>query len=237
MGYQNDFYSDRHDLTLSSAKETLKAFVSIYKPKSAVDVGCGVGTWLEVLKKGGCRDILGIDSTDVPEKYLRLNKNEFLIKNLEHPFKVNKRYDLAISLEVAEHLSPKAGRMLVKNLCRLSDLVLFSAAIPAQGGVNHINEQWQSYWQKLFLEENYICLDILRPKIWNNKNIFYWYRQNSLIYIKKNAINRVLGKTYKGGKSLTVDIVHPESYLLKSKESRLDLIISKLVQVFSVIRK
>ncbi len=239
MEYQKDFYSDRHISTSSSASEILRVFLKIYKPKSAVDVGCGVGTWLEVLKRNGCRDVLGIDSSDVPTKYLRLKKDEFLVKNLERPFNLKKRYDLSLSLEVAEHLTSKAGRLLIKNLCSLSDVVLFSAAIPGQGGVNHINEQWQSYWQKLFFKEKYICLDLLRPQIWNNNKIYYWYRQNILVYIRKNSkrISKHLIDRSIIINPFIADVVHPESYILKSKLSKLNLIVSKVINLVSKITK
>jgi len=37
-------------------------------------------------------------------------------------------------------------------LVKAAPVVLFSAAIPLQGGTEHVNEQWQSYWAKLFAE-------------------------------------------------------------------------------------
>jgi SAM-dependent methyltransferase len=226
MNYKNDFYSSRHNLTLSSAREIVKSFRKIYKPRSVVDVGCGVGTFLNVWKKNGCVKVMGIDSENVPEKYLRLQRNEFLVMNLENSSEIEGKYDLAMSVEVAEHLTSRAGRILVKNLCALSDVVLFSAAIPRQGGVNHVNERWQSYWQKLFSRESYVCIDFLRPQIWNNKKIFYWYRQNILVYLRKNSkiFNEVSDKVNFYISSSIIDIVHPEAYILKSKEPKISLI-------------
>lgn len=58
-------------------------------------------------------------------------------------------YDVAFSLEVAEHLPPDLGDRLVAYLGR-APMVLFTAAHPGQRGTGHINEQPKSYWAKRF---------------------------------------------------------------------------------------
>ena len=78
--------------------------------------------------------------------------------------KISDKYDLAISLEVAEHLSPSRSCGFIDDLTNLSDVVLFSAAIPMQGGTNHINEQPISYWANLFLERGFVPISCIRPK-------------------------------------------------------------------------
>ena len=102
--------------------------------------------------------------------------------------------DLAICLEVAEHLTPAAGARLVKTLCSVAPVVLFSAAIPAQGGTNHINEQWQSHWADEFAAHGFDCFDPIRPEIWNDRDVFPWYRQNILLFVSRSAgkIDRAL---------------------------------------------
>jgi hypothetical protein len=60
--------------------------------------------------------------------------------------------------------------------------VLFSAAIPGQGGTDHINEQWQDYWRDLFLSENFHPVNIIRPAVWGLPEVDLWYQQNSILY-------------------------------------------------------
>jgi hypothetical protein len=47
------------------------------------------------------------------------------------------RFDLAVCLEVAEHLPPERAESFIRELCDLAPVVLFSAAIPGQGGTGH----------------------------------------------------------------------------------------------------
>ncbi len=122
--------------------------------------------------------------------------------------------DLVISLEVAEHLTPEAGQRLVDRLCGLSDLILFSAAIPGQGGTNHINERWQSEWAELFAQYEYRAFDIVRPKIWDDERIASYYRQNMIVYARRGTkADKILKSKFSGVvNSSQLNMVHPEIY-------------------------
>ncbi|MEN0045652.1 MAG: class I SAM-dependent methyltransferase [Bacteroidota bacterium] len=173
---------------LKSPRGIVPQVMKLFAPASVVDVGCGIGTFLFAFKEAGVKDVLGIDghwvNRDLLKKYL--HDNEFMEWDLEKPIKMDKRFDLVISLEVAEHLSPDSADSFVKNLVELGDIVLFGAAVPSQGGTNHLNEQWLTYWEKKFLEHEYLLYDALRPLIWNDKDVFWWYKQNSVIFASKN---------------------------------------------------
>ena len=104
----------------------------------------------------------------------------------------------AVCVEVAEHLAPSRGPALVEELCALAPNVLFSAAIPGQGGTHHLNERWQSYWASLFRKHGYEPFDIIRPRVWDNSSVEYWYRQNCLLYVK-NALPE----------AAMLDVIHP----------------------------
>lgn len=92
-------------------------------------------------------------------------------------------------MEVAEHLYPEFAPNFVKLLTSLSNVVLFSAAIPYQGGVHHVNEQSPGYWADLFAKEGYVCIDCLREKIWEDESILWWYRQNIMIFVHESKAN------------------------------------------------
>jgi len=213
--YDSEFYRDRHKKTRTSAKIILSIIQQIIpRLKSAVDVGCGVGTWLSVLKERGVEDIKGIDGCWVNKDYLVIERHCFMEHDLKEKIILNKRYDLAISLEVAEHLSSENAKLFVSSLTNLSDFVLFSAAIPGQIGVNHLNEQWLDYWIAFFREQGYVGLDVVRRKIWNNKSIPFPYRQNTLLFVKKEEVSNL---KFQGESSVfnPISVVHPDFYLHK----------------------
>lgn len=157
------------------------------QPRSVLDVGCGIGTWMNAFYKSGVEDILGVDGDYVDrqllEKYIPLEK--FISKDLEQPFDLGRKFDLVISLEVAEHLKPSSAQVLVDSLTRHGDIVLFSAAVPGQGGQRHINEQWLSYWADKFGEKGFYAYDPIRPMIWTDQRIETWYRQNMVLFSSK----------------------------------------------------
>jgi hypothetical protein len=184
--YGKAFYDTRHEYTIYSAR-TILNIVRALLPRvdSAVDVGCGVGTWLSVLKDGGTAVIQGIDGHWVDKEQLQIPNECFLACDLNRPIDLGRRFDLAISLEVAEHLERKNAKGFVSSLAALSDFILFSAAIPGQGGVGHINEQWPNYWISHFGEEGFVGVDVVRKHVWNDEAIPLWYRQNTLLFVKR----------------------------------------------------
>jgi SAM-dependent methyltransferase len=171
-------------------------------PETVVDVGCGTGTWLKVLKEYGVATIRGIDGIHVNKKLLNENisDTEFVAHELSMPLpEFGFTFNLAICLEVAEHLPESASDTIVDTLCKLSDKILFSAALPGQGGQNHINEQPIEYWKQKFNNKGYHMNDIFREKIWNDKRIDYWYRQNIFLIQKideKPIIQPVINDYY-----------------------------------------
>src|ERR1051326_3058645 len=96
----------------------------------------------------------------------------------------------AISLEVAEHLPEASAQGFVASLTRLAPVVLFSAAVPLQGGAEHVNEQWQEYWRSKFSELDYVACDAIRPVIWGNEDVFTYYQQNILVYVAAAELGR-----------------------------------------------
>jgi len=215
--YGHDFYKDRHRKTVYSARTVLSIVLNALPPvHSAIDFGCGVGTWLAVLKEKGVREIRGLDGPWVEQDLLEIPKRDFGEVDFEETITSDKKYDLAMSLEVAEHLPQKNATSFVDSLVTASDFVLFSAAIPFQGGHGHINEQWPDYWADMFAERGYIPLDFVRRNIWNDKQIPTWYRQNILLFVKKGQMHRVKipGLDERNNK-FPISLVHPDTYLLK----------------------
>lgn len=213
--YDENFYRAQKDASYKSAMEVLQVVSKFIYPRSVIDIGCGVGTWLFAWKKYGV-DIYGIDGDYVDRSQLFIDEKMFHPANLEERIKLERRFDLAMTLEVAEHLTPARADSFVEDLTRLSDVILFSAAIPAQGGTNHVNEQWQSYWAQKFLNLDYVGIDCIRPAIWMKENVCVWYRQNTLLYAKSSELYRYpkLQDFYFKHRDATIfETIHPEMFL------------------------
>lgn len=158
---------------------------------------------------------------------LEISRNEFQKLDLNSKFSLDlkQKYDLAICLEVAEHLDKIWADNLIHQLTLASDVVLFSAAIPGQGGDNHVNEQWQSYWIHKFQNKGYVCLDIIRPQIWHHKKVMYCYKQNIFMFVNQMTLMNypALSQAYQKQSFFISDIVHPHCYqTVPSGSARLD---------------
>ncbi len=193
----------------------------VVRPRTVVDVGCGIGSWLAVWQRNFGAEIYGIDGDYLDRSQLLIDEKFFHPANIEERINLERRFDLAMCLEVAEHLTPARADSFVEDLTRLSDVILFSAAIPAQGGTNHVNEQWQSYWVEKFLRLGYVCVDFVRPKIWNATNLPPWRKANTLLFVKRTELYHYpeLQDFYLKHRDATFfNVVHPELYVMKIME-------------------
>lgn len=195
-----------------AAQVILPYVFEILEPQSVLDVGCGTGTWLLEAAKLGCVNLVGIEGDHLDRSKFVCPEARLLIHDLEKPFNLEERFDLLLCLEVAEHLNKSAAEGFINSLALHSDNILFSAAIPFQGGQNHVNEQWPSWWQRLFENQGYKAYDILRLKFWNNEEVFYWYKQNMILYSRNEL------KDLKPVEGLVLSMVHPELYMRKSQQ-------------------
>ena len=213
--YNHSFYS-QHWRKVTAFIILSKILKILPEINSAVDFGCGLGIWLAILRKLGIAEIKGYDGDWVDKETLEIPKECFTAADLSKTVSVEKRYDLAISIEVAEHLPETSAKIFVETLTKASDIVLFSAAIPYQGGLNHINEQWQGYWYNLFRELDYTGMDI-RSLIWNDGRIGVAQRQNIMLYVKKEKIGSInISGKYDSMAGKYINFVHPELYLRRN---------------------
>jgi len=188
--YTQEFYDDLHAGSLQSARRVVPIIKKLIQPGSVIDVGCGLGVWLSVFGEEGIDDLLGVDAHRVDHSKLAIASENFKHWDLTKPLELDRSFDLVMCLEVAEHLPEASARPLIETLTRLGDIVLFSAAIPGQGGTEHINEQWPKYWADLFSEFGYRAIDCIRDQIWEDAKVDWWYAQNTILYVKEDAIAR-----------------------------------------------
>jgi hypothetical protein len=222
--YNNEFYATYSDDSQTSAREVIRILAEYIRPQSVADVGCGIGTWLSIWQEKGIDQLLGIDGNYINPSMLLINPIKFMILDLADitadAFESLEKYDLAMSLEVAEHIPQDRAEAFIDFLCSLSDIVLFSAAIPFQGGTYHINEQWPEYWAQKFTARGYLCADLIRSRVWNNDRCAYYYAQNTLLYIHHAVLDR-----YPPIKEITqttninsLALVHPKKWIHKNHE-------------------
>lgn len=182
--YSNSFYHAIRQGCISSAAVVAPVIYDAVQPKTVIDIGCGEGHWGKAFQDLGA-DVMGMDGDYVKEPVIPFEPHD-LRRPLPFDRLPHTRFDLAINLEVAEHLPASRADSFVDDLCGLSDNILFSAAIPAQGGVDHINEQWfSSYWYPKFAARGYEASGNIREAIWNIPDVEWWYKQN-LMFITKN---------------------------------------------------
>jgi SAM-dependent methyltransferase len=209
--YSRDFYLGQRGGSYTSAGVIVPIVKQIFAPRSVCDVGCGVGTWLRAWNDNGVTEIRGLDGDYVDRSQLMIDAANFRCHDLRQPLPSDAKYDLAMSLEVAEHLPPERSESFVAELTALAPVVLFSAAIPLQGGTDHINERWQSYWAGLFEKQGFAPLDVIRPAVWENQAVERWYRQNTIVYCRDDMVADYAPRC--AGQKFPLSIVHPKQYV------------------------
>jgi SAM-dependent methyltransferase len=218
--YKDSLYREGSEISLSSARVIVPLIMQMVNPRSVVDVGCGTGEWLSIFHASGVEEILGIDGGWVPLNQLHIPRTAFTKYDLNKPLKMNRKFDLAISLEVAEHLPASSADHFVQGITSLAPIVLFSAAIPFQGGEGHENEQWPEYWAAIFRKYNFQSIDCMRRQLWSNPKVAHWYSQNCFLAAHRDALGRypfLRNALDRYGDNLP-SLVHPMQYFLKMKQ-------------------
>jgi ADP-heptose:LPS heptosyltransferase/SAM-dependent methyltransferase len=221
--YTEAFFTEQSSRSLASARVVLQTLFAFFRPASVIDVGCGVGPWLRAARELGVSEVVGVDGDYVDRDALLIDPSEFLPADLERqrigdvPRLTNgRRFDLVISVEVAEHLSFARGESFVNDLTALGDVVLFSGAVPFQGGEHHVNEQWPEFWALLFRTCGFDCLDLLRPLVWARADVDWWYAQNLLLFVRRGSVaaERLTPPQHASQPAIPpLTLVHPSNYL------------------------
>jgi len=214
--YTGAFFAFHEQRSRTSAHEAIPHVLEFVQPTSLVDVGCGIGTWLTEFESAGIADVFGVDGDYVERAKLLIDPAWFQPRDLARPFELDRGFDLAMSLEVAEHLPPESAEGFVASLTRLAPVVLFSAAIPHDSGDGHVNEQFPEYWQEKFLAHNYVVVDCLRRRLWNNDKVAAYYRQDMMFFVDRGHLPnypRLAAEFAQAGERPPLSFVHPETYL------------------------
>jgi SAM-dependent methyltransferase len=187
--YDARFFDSIDQSSARSARIIVPILCDVVQADRVLDVGCGRGHWLLAFKENGSSKIRGIDGPYVDESDLVIDRSSFTATDLSKPLDIKEEFDVALCLEVAEHLPRSAGRPLISALTQAAPVVVFSAAVPGQGGTNHVNEQWPAYWERLFAQYDYARLDPIRRHVASDERVAPWYRQNIMVYVANAVID------------------------------------------------
>jgi SAM-dependent methyltransferase len=212
--YSADWFRARASGAEASSRVIVPYVLELVHPASVVDVGCGTGSWLATFRDLGVERVRGVDGDWVPREQLEIPPEDFVAADLGSGISLDERFDLAVSLEVAEHLPEKSAGMFVDSLTRLAPVVLFSAAVPGQPGHGHINAQWPEYWIAHFERQGYVPIDALRPRIWADESVKYFYRQNALMFADRRRLPELpeLAAVASAAEGPVRAVVHPRLY-------------------------
>lgn len=189
--YSGGFYDYIDAGSRASARTVARLLLGEMQVGSLLDVGAGHGAWAAEWIAAGVPDVLALDGDYVARDRLAIPSDRFQPHDLSQPLDLGRRFDLAQSLEVAEHLPHDRAETFVDSLVRHGDVILFSAAVPHQGGEHHVNEQPLGYWREKFSARGYAVYDWLRPRIAADAAVMPWYRFNSLIYANEAGAARL----------------------------------------------
>lgn len=182
--YGPGFFESNAQSSMQSAQEIVPLVLEMLAPSSVIDVGCGSGGWLRVLAEHGVRNYLGVDQENAASGHLQISPDHFVAADLSEALPFPGRFDLALCLEVVEHLPLSVGVRLVQLLTQVAPTVLFSAGIPIQPGTGHISGRWPRFWASEFAKHGFQTLDVIRRRVWSNRRVSFWYAQNMVLYIE-----------------------------------------------------
>ena len=213
--YDQKFYNRQIDGSLKSAKEYIRYLSDLFNFKSVIDFGCGRGTWLKGFEDVGVNRLVGLDGSWNNQENMLSQKIIFKQTDLNKEIKIDEKFDLALSLEVAEHLQPSSSKLFIKSITSSSDLIMFGAAFLAQPGTNHINTRLHSFWAHIFSEYSFKVYDIFRPKFCGNNKIMPWYQQNTFLYVRGGSKYEedLYAKNFYPIENINfLDLIHPWLY-------------------------
>lgn len=184
----NPYYYDMHveEPAVRSAATIANSILKNFEVKSVIDVGCGTGALLEALRDRDCK-VFGLEYSEAALNYCRARQLDIAKFDLERDvFTDHRTFDVAVSMEVAEHLPEIVSDRYVDLLTRLSRVIIFTAASPGQGGADHVNEQPPSYWITKFQRCGFKHTEGLSQR-WSETwkaagDVERWYHQNLMIF-------------------------------------------------------
>lgn len=162
--YPTEYFSRGHPTheDFIALSDIIVKKASSYKDIDTIlDFGCSRGLMVKTLNELGY-DCYGIDATQHKNMIPEYLDKIFNSTDFRDEFDLNRKFDLIICMEVAEHIECPFSSVLVKNITKHSDLIYFSACPPDTNKphIHHPNEQPMEFWVNLF---KYYDFELLTP--------------------------------------------------------------------------
>lgn len=143
--YPKEYFEALDAIKTEMAVRLAKILMDLYSPESVIDFGCASGLYLKPLLDCGVSHVLGIDSASATKAVSDI-PSHITIADLREPLRIGEKFDLAICLEVVEHIESEFEDQVFDNVCEAADTVIFSGATLGQAGYGHINLRPKQYW-------------------------------------------------------------------------------------------
>ncbi len=130
-----------------------KTLIERYKPRTMLDVGCAKGFLVEQLRDQGV-EAFGVDVSPYAISQVRedIRPHCRVAKGTET---LPGQYDLITCVEVAEHVPEAEARIMIEEMCRHTDQVIFSSTDDGFDEPTHINIHPKEYWVELFKQQGF----------------------------------------------------------------------------------
>jgi 2-polyprenyl-3-methyl-5-hydroxy-6-metoxy-1,4-benzoquinol methylase len=181
----DEFYSWHKKYTHNDSVKVGMELFKHFKPKSVIDFGCGIGSYLYAAKQCGIKKIKGLEiGGNFAKEYTDESVRELIDFNTDITKPISPGFfDISMCIEVAEHVEMQGSSQLVKNIAKATkQFCIWSAAPPGQDGCGHVNCHEKEYWTNLFLLEDMkpsdkedevrICMKGSPDYIMNNLMVF-----------------------------------------------------------------
>lgn len=153
--YNKSFFEENRQAGITMAEWFMPILRETFNFKSLIDVGCGAGHYLKYCLDHGMADVYGIEGAEDAFSLLLVDKKYVLKHDLRKPLTLSRKWDVCLSIEVAEHVDRLYSDNYVKILTDASDTIILTAAHPKQGGTAHVNEQPREWWINKFKKFGY----------------------------------------------------------------------------------
>lgn len=231
MTFTPDVYEQIREGARRSARVIVPLVHDLFEPNTVADVGCGEGWFAREFAAHGC-SVTAFDESvqagftqqvgegSVTFRNARLDEGDAWACHVANLYgETPDHFNLVLCLEVAEHLPPGAADAFITTLCALAPIVVFSAAIPGQGGHGHLNEQPPAYWVGRFNQHGFEVSGELRWHLWGAADVEPWYQQNLLVAVHRDRLLSDRARNY-GYNELfgehafddPIHVVHPTTF-------------------------
>lgn len=189
--YSRDFHKSIENDEYPQAVRLASYIKNYMRPSKFIDFGCSTGLYLREMQiQIPELESVGYEfSKDAVDMALCKNVIEFdLTKKLDIDKKEN---TLGLCLEVLEHIDDSNWLPVLKNLSSLCDTIIFSAAVPGQGGTGHINCRNKIDWIYRFHTLGWI-VDLDKTKhileVMTNGYHMGWFSFNAMVLVNGSRI-------------------------------------------------